>query len=130
ALFPFFIGFYKLYREEIWHKILVIIGQGIGCFAAFALIMIGIFSEDFMNLHVLWSNIFFLVILFVLIVISFALLLHKAFKKPIAFYGIIIAILDLIFLYFFNTPILEWFDVFTALSWVGLIIYNMYIEDI
>ncbi len=130
ALFPFFIGHYKWYREEIWHKILVIIGQGIGCFAAFALIMIGVYSEDFMTLHVLWSDIFFFVILFVLIITSIALFLHEAFKKPIGIYGIVVAILDVLFVFLIGTPLLEWFVVFTALGYVGLIIYNMYVEEI
>jgi hypothetical membrane protein len=128
ALVPFFIGLYKWYREEIWHKILVIIGQGIGIFSAIALILIGLYPEDFPYLHHLWSNIFFFAILFVLIITSVVLFLHESFKKPIGIYGIIVAILDFVFV-FFGSPLLEWFVVFTALGYVGLIIYNMYDID-
>ena len=126
ALVPFFLGMYKWYRDEIWHKIIGICVQLIGFFSAFALIMIGVFSEDFMESHIFWSEVFFEVILLVLISASLFLLFHKDFIKPIAIYGFIVAILDLIFVFVIGTPILEWFTVFTALGFVGLIIYNMY----
>jgi hypothetical protein len=34
----------------------------------------------------------------------------------------------LLFVFFLGTPILEWFTVFTALGFVGLIVYNMYLK--
>jgi len=126
ALFPFFLGMYKWYRDELWHKIIGIVVQVIGLYAGFALIMIGVFSEDFMEQHIFWSRVFFEVILLVLIFASIFLLFHKDFIKPIAIYGFVVAILDLIFVFVIGTPILEWFVVFTALGFVGLIIYNMY----
>ena len=126
ALFPFFLGMYKWYRDEIWHKIIGIVVQAIGLYAGFCLIMIGVFNEDFMEQHIFWSRVFFEVILLVLIFASIFLLFHKDFIKPIAIYGFVVAILDLIFVFVIGSPILEWFVVFTALGFVGLIIYNMY----
>lgn len=126
SLFPFFIGLYKWYREEIWHKILVIATQIVGCCAAFSLIMIGVFSEDFIEPHIFWSEVFFRLNLLVLIIAAIALFFHSDFIKLIGIYGIIVAIINLLFVYVIGTPLLEWFTVFTALGFVGLIVYNMY----
>lgn len=126
ALFPFFIGMYKWYRDDFWHRILLVITQCIGCCAAFSLIMIGVFSEDFIEQHRFWSAIFFRLNLFVLILSSISLFLHPDFMKLIGIYGILVAIINLIFVSIIITPLLEWFTVFTALGFVGLLVYNMY----
>jgi len=125
-LFPFFIGMYKWYREEILHKLVMIGLQATGCFSGFALIMVGIFSEDFPAPHVFWSEVFFAVNLVVLIISSVALYVHPDFIKWISVYGIIVAVINLLFVFILGTPILEWFTVFTALGYVGLIVINMY----
>jgi hypothetical membrane protein len=124
ALFPFFIGLFKWYRKEIWHKILIIATQIIGCYSGFALIMIGVFSEDFLAEHIYWSNVFFFLNLMVLILASIFLSLNPKFIKVIGLYGIIVAIINLLFVFVIGTPILEWFTVFTALGFVALILYN------
>ena len=125
-LFPFFIGLAKWNKEESWHKNLMIAIQCIGCFSGFALIMIGVFSEDFMAPHVFWSGVFFDVNLLVLILASIALYFHPDFIKWISIYGIVVAVINLLFVFFLGTPILEWFTVFTALGYVGIIVFNMY----
>ncbi|MFX1452863.1 MAG: DUF998 domain-containing protein [Promethearchaeota archaeon] len=126
SLFPFFIGLYRWYSEEIWQKVILIITQIVGCCAAFSLIMIGVFSEDFMEPHIFWSEVFFRLNLLVLILSAITLYFHSDFIKLIAIYGIVVAIINLLFVFIFDTPLLEWFTVFTALGYVGLIIYNMY----
>ncbi|MFX1572283.1 MAG: DUF998 domain-containing protein [Promethearchaeota archaeon] len=125
-LFPFFIGLYKWYREDLWYKVLLIVTQFIGSFSGFALIMIGVFSEDFPSPHIYWSNVFFEVNLIVLVLASLTLYFHPKFMKWIALYGIMVAIINLLFVFFINTPILEWFTVFTALGYVALSVFNMY----
>jgi hypothetical membrane protein len=124
ALFPFFIGLYKWYTIEKWRKATLIISQAIGCAAAFALIMIGVFSEDAGSLHSLWSDIFFLLNLVVLVLIGASLLTHPRCIKAIPAYGFLVAIINLAFIFVSNTPLLEWFTVFTALGYVGLLSYN------
>lgn len=126
ALFPFYIGLHKWYREEIWQKFLLIITQIIGCSSGFVDIMIGIFPENFQPEHSIWSNIFFILILIILVLGSVVLFNHPDFIKPIGFYGIIVAVINLLFVFLIRTPILEWFTVFTALGYVGLVVYNMY----
>ena len=124
ALFPFFIGLYKWYTTEKWRKAALIISQAVGCAAALALIMIGVFSEDAGSLHRLWSGIFFLLNLIVLILTGASLLKHPRCIKAIPTYGFLVAIINLAFIFVSNTPLLEWFTVFTALGYVGLLSYN------
>jgi hypothetical membrane protein len=126
ALFPFFIGLYVWKTEKLWNNILLIATIVIGCFSGFALILIGFYSEDFMAPHVFWSNIFFETILLVLVLAGISLFLHKDFIRWIAIYGFIVFLFDLFFVFFVGKPILEWIVVFTALGYVGLIVYNSY----
>ena len=124
TLFPFFIGMYKWYTTEKWRKAALFITQAIGGTAAFALIMIGVFSEDAGYLHSLWSDIFFLLNLVVLILADLSLVSHPCHIKAIAGYAFAVVIINLMFVFASNTPLLEWFTVFTALGYVGLLSYN------
>ena len=124
ALFPFFAGFYKWYTNEKWRKLLITITQVVGFISAFALVMIGVFSEDFMAQHVFWSGVFFAFNLMVLILANASLMTHRKFMKPIGYYGLVVAVINLLFVAFSSTPVLEWFTVFTALGYVGLLSYN------
>jgi len=123
-LFPFFAGLYKWYTGEKLRKTLIIATQTAGFIAAVALVMIGVFSEDFMAEHVFWSSVFFVFNLIVLILANVALMTHSKFWKPIAYYGFLVAFINLLFVAFRETPILEWFTVFTALGYVALLSYN------
>ena len=129
TLFPFFIGLYEWYTPEKWRRISLSITQAVGCLAAFALIMIGVFSEDSGPPHYLWSGVFFLLILPVLVLVGASLFTHPRFIKAIAYCVFIAAAVDLALLAAFllvpNMPLLERFTVFTALGCVGLIAYNM-----
>jgi hypothetical protein len=102
ALFPFFAGFYKWYTDEKWRKLLMTITQVVGFISAFALIMIGVFSANA------------------------SLMTHRKFMKLIGYYGLVVAAINLLFVAFSNTPLLEWFTVFTALGYVALLSYNTY----
>jgi len=125
ALFPFFSGLYKWYTNEKGRKILLMITQATGLLAALSLIMIGVFSEDSGELHSLWSSIFFALNLLVLILMGVALFTHPNYMKPIAYYGFIVAAINLLFVLIYRIPLFEWFTVFTALGYVGLLVYNM-----
>jgi hypothetical protein len=46
--------------------------------------------------------------------------------KLIGYYGLVVAAINLLFVAFSNTPLLEWFTVFTALGYVALLSYNTY----
>lgn len=87
--------------------------------------MIGVFSEDFGWLHSLWSEVFFLINLIVLVLAGTSLYTHPYYIKGVGVYGFIVAAINLFFLFSSNTPILEWFTAFTALGYVGLLANNM-----
>ncbi|HYB68577.1 MAG TPA: DUF998 domain-containing protein [Candidatus Acidoferrales bacterium] len=125
ALFPFFFGLYKWYTGESRRRAGVVVTQITGSAAALSLIMIGVFSENYGQLHDLWSQIFFLLNLVVLIVLGITLFNHPRYIKTIAVYGFIVVAINLMFLFLPNTPLLEWFTVFTALGYVALLSYNM-----
>lgn len=124
ALMPFYGGLYKWYTSEKRRKVMIMVTQAAGLFSAFALIMIGVYSEDYMAQHVFWSDVFFIFNLIVLILANVSLMTHPRFRRPIGYYGIIVALINLLFVVASNTPLLEWFTVFTALGYAGLLSYN------
>ena len=125
-MFPFFTGFYKWYTDEKWRKSLMMIAQAVGFMAAFALIMIGVFSEDYGAAHLFWSQVFFILNLMVLILANVSLMTHRKFIRPVAYYGFAVAVVNLLFVTLSDTPILEWFTVFTALGYVAFLAYNTF----
>ena len=124
ALFPFFIGLYKWYSDQKRMRVGIITEQIVGCVAAFSLIMIGVFSEDSGWLHTLWSTVFFILILGLLFGLGAMLFFHPRYIRAIAYYGFVVAAIDVAFI-FLDVPLLEWFTVFTAQGYVGLMAYNM-----
>jgi hypothetical protein len=132
ALIPFYIGLYKWYTKATWRNVLVIITQLIGLASAVSLIMIGIFYENSPaentipgGAHEFWSFVFFVLNLLVLIFANVSLLTHPKFIKPIAVYGFAVAIINLALVVLPISSIIEWFTVFTALGYAGLLVINM-----
>jgi hypothetical membrane protein len=126
ALFPFFAGFYYWYTDEKWRKSLIMITQAVGFIAAFALMMIGVFSEDAGAIHHLWSLVFFVFNLLVFILANVSLMTHRKFIRPIGYYGLIVAVINLLLVGLAYTSILEWFTVFTALGYAAFLSYNTF----
>lgn len=130
-LFPFFIGLRKWYTAGKMQENSLKIGQSIGLFSAFSLIMIGVFSENYGVIHWIWSATFFISLFLVLIITNVSLFFNQIYKKWIFAYGIGAATIDLclIMLYIVPNripkPLFEWLAVFTSLGWLGLIVYNM-----
>lgn len=124
ALFPFFAGLRKWYASERRRKTLIVLTQVFGFIAAFALIMIGVFSEDYGELHGLWSDVFFVFNLVVLIFANLSLMTHSKFRRSIGYYGLVAAFINLLLVALSDTPLLEWFTVFTALGYVAFLSYN------
>jgi hypothetical membrane protein len=129
ALFLFFGGLYKWYTSETWRKILLIVTQIVGCLGAFSLIMIGVFSEDYGTAHTFWSACFFVLNLLVLILVGVSLFTHPAYLRPVGYYGFVVAAINLLFVFASDTPLLEWFTVFTALGYVALLVYNTFNKE-
>ena len=132
ALIPFYIGIYKWYTKTTWRNILLIVTQFIGLASAVSLIMIGVFYENSPaeftipgGAHEFWSMVFFVLNLLVLIFANVSLLTHPKFIKLIAVYGFIVAIINLALVVLPSSSIIEWFTVFTALGFAGLLVINM-----
>jgi hypothetical membrane protein len=126
ALFPFFAGFYYWYTDEKWRKLGIMASQAVGFVAAFSLMMIGVFSEDAGSIHHLWSVVFFVFNFVVLTLTNVSLITHRNFIKTIGYYGLIVAVINLLFVVLSYTSLLEWFTVFTALGYVALLSYNTF----
>lgn len=124
ALFPFYAGLFEWYTKERKRKLLLVATEVVGLVSAFSLIMIGVFSEDSMAQHLFWSEVFFVFNLLVLILANVSLMTHPKFIKPIGYYGLVVAVVNLLFVVLTSTPLLEWFTVFTALAYAGLLAYN------
>lgn len=126
-LIPFYIGFYKWYTKGSWKKWVIMLTQAIGIASGVALILIGVFPENSIpvGFHHLWSITFFMLNLLVLLLANIALITHPKFIKPVAIYGFIVAIINLAFVVLPETSIIEWFTVFTALGYAGLLVINM-----
>ncbi|MFX0108990.1 MAG: hypothetical protein ACFE7R_11950 [Candidatus Hodarchaeota archaeon] len=124
ALFPFFIGLIDWHLRK-WNSIAILgIGQILGILSACALILIGVYSEDQGAPHMTASSTFFLINFAVLIFVSIGLLFHPKFIKAIAAYGLLIDFSSLSLQITVGGPLVEWFTVFGALVFVGLVSYN------
>ncbi len=119
-------GLYYDFLEKKNHS-LMNIQMTSGFLNSFALIMAGIFSEtmETYSIHEFWSLVIFISFLPILFCINTILLKYPKYRK-IAYYGFIVALIDLIFLIMLifsgietNIPIFEWFAVFSYIGWIG-----------
>jgi hypothetical membrane protein len=94
----------------------------------FALIMVGVFSEDYDRIHYLWASIYFTLMFIFLIIVNIALKKHLTYLKWIWYYTIVSIVINFIFIFTviigFHIPILEWLAASSGLIWIGLIGYN------
>ncbi len=123
--FPFMIGLSAWNLEKKWQKIMLRIGQVSGCIAGFCLIMTGVYSEDFMSLHMIWSAINVIALCYFTTFVSVALIVNSKFWKPAGFIGFGIATIDMIFGLGINIFIMEWLAIFGTILFVGLLAANM-----
>lgn len=107
---------------------LILLSRYCGFLMAFALIMVGIFSEDYGRIHYLWASSFFILMLIFMIIVNISLKNHTSYIKWIWYYTFVSILTDFIFMFAFiiglHIPILEWLAVFSGLIWIGLIGYN------
>lgn len=103
---------------------MIAVTQIVGFLSALSLMMIGVFSEDYLAQHLFWSDLFFVFILTVLVIANASLITRPNFIGRIGYYGFAVALVNLLFVVLSNIPLLEWFTVFTALGYVALLAYN------
>jgi len=94
--------------------------------------MLGIFSENTLNLHVIWSISFFAGNMILQLLASIFLLAHPKYIKIISIYGFIASGINLSLVIALGNatiqPAIEWTTVFTALAFAGLIVINTAIK--
>jgi hypothetical membrane protein len=122
------LGLVKWKTNDQTQNKLILLSQLFGGLMAIALIMVGIFSEDYGKLHYMWAAVFFISLLFFMIIINFALKNHISYIKWIWYYSIVSILIDFIFMFSriigLHITILEWLAVFSGLIWLGLMGYN------
>lgn len=124
ALIPFFVGMLRWHTEWTTQRAILSMGQLLGVLSAVALMAIGIFSEDQGTPHMVASSVFFELNFVVLILVSLGLLLHPHFMKPLGLYGLAIDFSSLLLAFSVGGPITEWYTVFGALGFVGMVSLN------
>jgi hypothetical membrane protein len=124
TLILFFVGLRSWYAMHRAARGMLILGQIIGFLASFALILIGVFSEDQGAPHMTASSIFFILNFIVMILVNIALMFHSRFFKLIGAYGILMTLFSLPLEIVIGGPLIEWYTVFGSLVFVGLLAYN------
>jgi cbb3-type cytochrome oxidase subunit 3 len=123
-LIPFFLGLYEWYIGGRRNKILTILTQIAGILSAFSMIMLGVFSEDYLEIHIFWALSLFTLTIFTFILPSLALYKYK-FTRNIAKFGIVATIINLV-MWIFIYPIFEWITILFSFCFIGIIIHSMY----
>lgn len=107
---------------------LILLSQYCGLLMAFALIMVGIFSEDYGRIHYFWASVYFILMLIFLITTNIALKNHPRYINWIWYYTFVSILIIFIFIFTviigLRIPVLEWLAVLSGLIWIGLIGYN------
>ena len=124
ALVPFFFSLKDWYTENNIQRAIMVIGQVLGVASGFALMAIGVFSENTGQPHMTASGDFFLLNFFVLIIITVALFLNSKFNRLVGVYGLAVTLSSLGFALTLRGPLIEWYTVFGSLVYVGLLAWN------
>ena len=122
-LFPFFAGLYEWYIGSDRNKKLTKATQVAGFFSAFFMMMIGVFSEDTIELHMTFAVLLFTVNTLTLVLPAMALY-QFSFTKNIAKFAYLVLAINLI-LFVLITPIVEWVTITTSFMFIALLIQNM-----
>jgi len=123
AFFPFFLGLYEWYIGGKRNRRLTILTQISGFYCGFSMIMIGIFPEDYLVVHIFWAINLFTVSVLTFIFPSIALYRFKI-TRSVAKFGFISAVINFI-LWLFIIPIMEWATIILSFTFIMVIIISM-----
>jgi len=121
----FIFGLREWYTDDSFKKILLMFSQTVGFLSAIFLIMIGIFSEDSPPWHSIFSISFFASFSLFLFIFSLSVYTHEKFHTWIGALAIVVVMMDIAFAFQYNETISEWIVVFSYISIVLLIGWNM-----
>lgn len=112
-----------------WKKYVLAAGQLCGILSAFAIMMIGVFTEG-TPLHGTVSTAFFALLFLFLVFVNIAIFNDPRYLRRIGYFALLAVVLDLIFMYTFITythdTIWEWLAVFSAMLWVAMLSYSLF----
>lgn len=107
-------------------------GQLCGILSAFAIMMIGVFTEG-TPLHGTMSTAFFGLLFLFLVFVNLAIFNDPGYLRLIGYFALLAVVIDLIFMYTFiayaHDTIWEWLAVFSALLWVAMLSYSLFMLD-
>lgn len=127
-LVPLFISFMAWYKQVKKYRLLYLGAEVFGLIAAFGMIMHAVFQEG-TSLHTLWATVCFGALVVVLVLANTALLRHPQFNKKIGNYGLLAALVGLVFFVLFVAmekppTIMEWAAAYSGFLWVWLFSFN------
>ena len=124
--FPYFIGLNYWDSEDKTTKTYLNITIILGCFMGIALIMVGIFSQEYRPYHLISAAIYFILSFLALIFMGLFLLRQPESIKPIVSCNFITALLHftLIFVLTAHLNIFEWIIIFIVNINLILQVYN------
>lgn len=127
------IGLVKWKTNNRKQNYLILLSRYCEFLMAFALIMVGIFSENYGRIHYIWASIYFILMLIFLIIVHIALNNHPSHINWISYYAYVSIMINFIFIFTviigFHIPILEWSAALSGLLYLGLIGYNTLILE-
>ena len=113
-------------------KTVLAAGQACGVLSALALMMIGIFTEG-TPLHGTMSITFFSLLFLFLVLTNIAIFNDPRYFRWIGYYALLAIAIDLVFMYTYfayaHNTIWEWLAVFSALLWVAMVSYCLFMID-
>lgn len=113
-----------------WKKAALAAGQACGVLSALALMLIGVFSEG-TSLHGIMSITFFSLLFLLLVLTNVALFGDTRYFRWIGYFALLAIAIDVILAYtrfaYTHDTIWEWLAVFSALLWVALLSYNLFL---
>lgn len=99
----------------------------LGIASGVALALIGLYSEDYPSLHRFWSFAFFTLNFFSIILVNTSLVGRRDYGRPTMIVGFGLSIVTIVsFLTWGGTPSVEWFTVFTSMTFAVLLGYDSY----
>jgi hypothetical membrane protein len=122
------IGLIKWRNTNLKQNNLIQLSRYCGFLMAFALIMVGIFSEDYGRIHYFWASVYFIMTFIFLITANIALKNNPSYLIWIYYYTFVSILINFLFIFSviigFHIPLLEWLSVISGLLWILLIGYN------
>jgi len=105
-LIMFFGGLYVVSQEDDERNTKLILGQTLGIITGIGLLMCGVYPEQLLLMHLLWSLIYFIALIPAMILVSKEIIKNPDYSNSIGYFGLIVAFIDIIFSVLFTVLVL------------------------